>query len=168
MILLPDTPQGEAVTYAERIRNGVTAAVSAFPDVKISIGVSEVPHVEQYSDPQEDANARKTTRDILIERADNGIYAAKGLDRNKTIIWKGEDSLGRNIYSDVNGNLYAETKDIDSEGKATRAYHLLQQVTNEQGEEIIIDYLQNVKFSREVIEKNKQGDAIQTRFNQVK
>ena len=73
-IVLPDTPASGAILAAERIRRAVsdTLRTPAGSPVTASFGVATFP-------------AHGTTAELLLDHADQAMYAAKGLGRNRTI-----------------------------------------------------------------------------------
>ena len=77
IILLPQTPLGEAQMIAERVRNGVASTLirsqqQAYPAVTISIGLADWQANELQSD--------------LVAAADEALYLAKTLGRNKVCL----------------------------------------------------------------------------------
>ena len=73
LVLLPETTLKAATVVAERIRADVSAAHEKLPDYTISIGIAS----------SEEDSAHDTV-DTLIARADQSMYRAKALGRNRT------------------------------------------------------------------------------------
>jgi diguanylate cyclase (GGDEF)-like protein len=89
VILLPGTSEFESVHTAERLRR-VIAEYAGFTDhlgrsrrITVSVGVSVYPEVA-------------TNADELFDQADQAMYRAKELGKNRVVLYKKEDSqVGR-------------------------------------------------------------------------
>lgn len=82
IIILPNTNKDQGKKIAEKIRKAVEKTVMINEDypITISLGISSFPDHGQ-------------TPDELIEKADQALYNAKELGRNKSIIWS--DDIGK-------------------------------------------------------------------------
>lgn len=75
IILLPDTPEENAVKVAETIREAIESnAFSLERTVTVSLGVAEI-------------SSKDTNIDQVIARADEALYASKDAGRNKASTW---------------------------------------------------------------------------------
>ncbi len=76
LLLLPDTPHAEALRVAHRVRSGITTRpiVTAKGTVAVTVSVG----VACRLSPDD-------TLDVLIERADQAMYTAKGHGRDRVI-----------------------------------------------------------------------------------
>ena len=112
-IVLPDTPESGAILAAERIRRAVSDTLRT-PDgtpVTASFGVATFP-------------AHGMTAELLLDHADQAMYAAKGLGRNRTIAFgdnlpRAEQATGQQEHLQA-VVLLAETLDLRDAG--TRAH----------------------------------------------
>lgn len=112
-IVLPDTPESGAILAAERIRRAVGDTLRT-PDgtpVTASFGVATFP-------------AHGMTAELLLDHADQAMYAAKGLGRNRTIAFgdnlpRAEQATGQQEHLQA-VVLLAETLDLRDAG--TRAH----------------------------------------------
>jgi len=73
LVLLPETGSRAATFVAERIRSEVARPHSGLPAYTVSVGVASI-----------DENPELDTVDSLVERADQSMYRAKALGRNRT------------------------------------------------------------------------------------
>jgi diguanylate cyclase (GGDEF)-like protein len=93
-VLLPDTSEHEAYLVAERIRTAMAAEFADDPvPITFSLGVASFPDHGQ-------------SVDAVIEAADQALYAAKALGRNRTIIFNEEIST---IFAPEGGRGVDET-----------------------------------------------------------
>jgi two-component system cell cycle response regulator len=96
ILLLPGTPLDSAVTFAERTRQQVESHTFTFEGGSlrrtISCGVAAFPH------------PRIRHREALVKAADDALYVAKGLGRNRVVRF---DSPEFNQHSDVVDDQYA-------------------------------------------------------------
>ena len=76
LLLLPDTPHGEALRVAHRVRDGITSRPIATAKGPVSVTASV--GVACRATPDD-------SLDILIERADEAMYTAKGGGRDRVI-----------------------------------------------------------------------------------
>ena len=76
LLLLPATPHGEALRVAHRVRSGITSRpmTTAKGPVSVTVSVGVASRL-----------APGDTLDILIERADQAMYTAKGGGRDRVI-----------------------------------------------------------------------------------
>jgi diguanylate cyclase (GGDEF)-like protein len=83
MLLLPGTQLDSAVTFAERVRKAVEAHTFSFDGGTLrctgSFGVSGFPHPVV------------TNSEALVKTADDSLYAAKALGRNRVVRFDGEE-----------------------------------------------------------------------------
>ncbi len=85
VMLLPETPLDTAMAVAQRL--GATLAATPVPTEKgpvtvtVSIGVAAL------------INGENLTLDLLLERADQAMYAAKQAGRNRVTAWTGDAPL---------------------------------------------------------------------------
>ena len=85
VMLLPETPLDTAMAVAQRL--GATLAATPVPTEKgpvtvtVSIGVAAL------------LNGENLTLDLLLERADQAMYAAKQAGRNRVTAWTGDAPL---------------------------------------------------------------------------
>ena len=76
LVLLPDTSALDAEVVAEKVRRAVAASVHPLVgQVTVSVGVS------QWRDDLPDEG-------LLVRRADQALYAAKGAGRNRVMVWQ--------------------------------------------------------------------------------
>ena len=73
LVLLPETGSRAATFVAERIRSEVARPHGSLPAYTVSVGVASI-----------DENPDIDTVDSLVERADQSMYRAKALGRNRT------------------------------------------------------------------------------------
>jgi diguanylate cyclase (GGDEF)-like protein/putative nucleotidyltransferase with HDIG domain len=82
-IVLPGVPESEAVLVAERLRRAVADGITS-PDgtpVTASFGVAAFPH--HGRDPE-----------VLLDHADQAMYAAKAMGRDRTVPFTGQIPVG--------------------------------------------------------------------------
>ena len=80
VVLLPETEKQQAAKVAERIREGIAETILSTGDrLTVSIGVATYP---------EDAQNNVE----LISRADQALYRAKEMGRNRTSVWSGDEA----------------------------------------------------------------------------
>ena len=83
MLLLPGTVLDSAVTFAERVRKRIEAHTFSFPGGSLSrtasFGVSGWPH------------PRIKECDALVRAADDALYVAKEMGRNRVVRFDGPD-----------------------------------------------------------------------------
>ena len=73
LVLLPETGSRAATFVAERIRSEVARPHGALPAYTVSVGVASI-----------EENPELDTVGSLVERADQSMYRAKALGRNRT------------------------------------------------------------------------------------
>ena len=73
LVLLPETGSRAATFVAERIRSEVARPHGGLPVYTVSVGVASI-----------EENPDTDTVDSLVERADQSMYRAKALGRNRT------------------------------------------------------------------------------------
>jgi diguanylate cyclase (GGDEF)-like protein len=116
-VLLPDTAEHDAYLAAERMRNSLE---HDFSDDQValtfSFGVATFP-------------GHGTTTDAVIEAADQALYAAKALGRNRTIIFNGEiaaifapDGRGRGAAAKHLDSLMSLTDAVDIRDAGTATH----------------------------------------------
>lgn len=103
LVILKDTSEEDAYKVAEKIRKKIEKLDIKGLDspVTVSIGISMFPHHSSF-------------RDDLVEKADQALYYAKELGRNKVFIWNSEMKNTLNRVDKLAGIV---TGDLDSDNR---------------------------------------------------
>jgi predicted signal transduction protein with EAL and GGDEF domain len=107
LVLLPDTPAGDAVALAERIRATVAAitVLGVEGAITVSIGVADL--IQHGGDAAG-----------LLRQADRALYAAKAMGRNRVMVAGADDQPG---VIDPTGERDRADPDADLEPDTGRA-----------------------------------------------
>jgi diguanylate cyclase (GGDEF)-like protein len=78
-VLMPGSDHAGAEAFTERVRGALAAvSVSGLPPVRVSAGVI--------------ATTEPTDVQVMLERVDRALYAAKRGGRDRTVVWRGPDA----------------------------------------------------------------------------
>jgi predicted signal transduction protein with EAL and GGDEF domain len=106
LLILPGTVLDAAVTFAERVRRDVESHVFTFEGGTLrrtaSFGVSGMPH------------PRVSNCDSLVKAADDALYVAKEMGRNRVIRFDGEEyNAHLQAYDDTAGHEDAADRAVE-------------------------------------------------------
>lgn len=103
IIILPEVKADEAMQLAEKIRESIDSTVRVAEEhVTVSMGISSFPSSGVW-------------RQELIEKADQALYVAKALGKNRCKVWEqsfSENSSSNNLNSIITGNLVQDYRNI--------------------------------------------------------
>jgi two-component system cell cycle response regulator len=116
-LLLPGSSEHEAFLAAERMRSGVATEFASDPvPITFSFGIATFPEHGRWAD-------------TVIESADQALYAAKALGRNRSIIFNREiaaifapDAGGRGLDASHLGKLLSLAEELDVRDAGTNTH----------------------------------------------